>query len=177
MRVVYRVRQGLANLTATMQPEDWSLVFRWLSPAERPLFTRMQRPDQLHSVRVARWLLAEGEADQHLLKAALLHDIGKSRCRIGIVHRTLDVLLGGVLRSFPTLFSGLPGESRWWMPFYVAANHPRLGASLLAEAGCDERVWRLVELHERDPHQVGHIPDGQWVRQALVRLQQADSNN
>jgi len=177
MRAVYRIRQGLANLTARMNPDDWDLVSHRLSPAERLIFGRMQPADQLHSVRVLRWLLAEGTTDESLLKAALLHDVGKSRCHIGIVHRTLAVLLGPLFWCFPPLVSCRPSESRWWMPFYVIANHPRLGASMLAQAGCEERVWRLVELHEQPPNLLRDVPDGQWVRQALARLRRADSHN
>ena len=177
MRALYRIKQGLNNLTGVMRPEDWSLVMAWLSPAERSLFSKMQRPDQLHCVRVARWLLAEGEVDSSIIKAALLHDVGKSRCRIGIAHRTLYVIMGRIFRSFPPLFSSPPGEYRWWLPYYVIANHPRIGASILAQAGCDERVWRLVELHQENPQEVGFVSDAQWVRQALTRLRRADSHN
>lgn len=177
MRAVYRIKQGLDNLTASMQPEDWSLVIRWLSPVELSLFSRMQRPDQLHCTRVARWLLDKGETDEKVIKAALLHDVGKTRCRIGIVHRTTFVLLGWLFQAFSPLFGAHPGENRWWMPYYVIANHSRIGASMLARAGCDERVWRLVELHQQDPQMIGHLNDGQWIRMALERLRMADSHN
>lgn len=177
MRAIYRIRQGLDNLTAAMQPEDWSLVIRWLSPAERSLFSRMQRPDQLHCTRAARWLLENGESDEQLIKAALLHDVGKARCRIGVLHRTLYVLLGWLFQTFPPLFAGSPEENRWWMPYYVIANHPRIGASMLVQLGCDERIWRLVELHQQNPQMIGHLNDGQWVREALERLRRADSHN
>ncbi len=162
---------------AAMGPEDWALAARWLSPSERALFQRMQRPDQIHCARVARWLLAEGEADEIIVRAALLHDVGKARYRLGVVHRTLYVLLAPLFRAFPPLFMGASGESHWWMPYYVIANHPRLGASMLAQAGCDERLWRLVELHQQDPQLVGGIPDVQWTRDALAKLRRADSHN
>jgi putative nucleotidyltransferase with HDIG domain len=177
VRAIYRIKQGIDNLTASMQPEDWSLVTRWLSPVERSLFSMMQRPDQLHCTRVARWLLDRGETNTQLIKAALLHDVGKSRCYIGVQHRTLYVLLGWLFRIFPPLFAGPPGENRWWMPYYVIANHSRIGASMLAQSGCEERVWRLVELHQQDPQLIGHLNDGPWIRSALERLRLADGHN
>jgi len=174
---LHRIRQGLNNLTAAMGPEEWALVARWLSPAERSLFQRMQRADQLHCVRVTAWLLAEGESDEIVLRAALLHDVGKTRCHLTVIHRTLYVLLAPLFRSFPPLFMGSSGDSHWWMPYYVIANHPRIGASMLARAGCEERLWRLVELHQQDPQLVANVPEVQWTRQALVKLRRADSHN
>lgn len=159
-----------------MRPEDWALVARHLSEPEWALFGRMEPADQRHSVRVLRALLEEGVADQSLLKAALLHDVGKSRCRITVFHRTVAVLLEAVLGKLPPF--PLRGNDRsWWMPFYVIANHPRLGASMLVQAGSEERVWRLVELHQQEPQLVGNVPDSQWIREALVTLRRADNQN
>ena len=176
MRAIYRIRQGLANLGARMRPGDWTLVARHLSQPERALFARMEPADQSHSVQVLRTLLSSGVTDESILKAALLHDVGKSRCPISVFHRTATVLLKAIFGRLPAL--ELRGEETgWWFPFYVIANHPRIGASMLAQAGAEERVWRLVELHQLEPHQVGSVPDGPWVREALTILRRADNQN
>lgn len=175
-QALYRVSQGLANLRAAMAADDWALVSEHLSEAELSLFKGMQPQDQRHSVQVLRSLLAEGEEDELLLKAALLHDVGKSRCQIGIFHRTLAVLAKAVFGELPFFLCRTPGGG-CWLPMYVIASHPRIGASMLAQAGCPEKLWRLVELHELDPRAVGDLPDGRWVRRALVALRRADNQN
>ncbi len=176
MGAVYRIRQALANLTARMQPEDWILVGRYLTDAERRLFVRMEAADQRHSVQVLRTLLADSVEDESLLKAALLHDVGKSRCRITIVYRTAAVLMEALCGTLPAF--GIRGDRKsWWFPFYILANHPRIGASMLAQAGTEERVWRLVEMHQLEPYLVRNVPDAQWIRAALVTLRQADNEN
>ncbi len=159
-----------------MQPEDWILVDRYLSQTERGLFTRMEPADQRHSVQVLRSLLAEGIDDESLLKAALLHDVGKSRCRITLVHRTVAVLTEALWGTLPG-FEVRGDRESWWLPYYVLANHPRIGASMLAQAGTEERVWRLVEMHQLEPHLVRNVPDAQWIRAALVTLRRADNQN
>lgn len=176
MGVFYRIRQGLASLVARMGAEDWALVDQHLSPSERLLFEALATPDQVHSVRVLRSLLVAGVTDPILLKAALLHDVGKSRCRITVVHRTTAVLLRAVLGGIPAFDIRSDGR-RWWLPLYVLANHPRIGAYMLAKAGTEERVWRLVELHQLDPCDVRNLPDAEWVRPALVALRRADNQN
>jgi hypothetical protein len=176
VRAAYRIRQGLRNLSAEMRPEDRALVECHLSAVERELFNRMASADQRHSVDVLRTLLRDGIEDQQLLKAALLHDVGKSRGRITVFHRTIAVLAKALFGRWH-LITAWPPESGWWTPFYVMSNHPRIGASMLAKAGCDERVWRLVELHQVQVSKLGHVPDGEWVRWALERLRSADERN
>ncbi len=176
MQPIYRVRQGLNNLSARAQPAGWELVNRYLSPVEIDLFRRMEPADQRHSIGVLRSLLAMDVTDTDLLKAGLLHDVGKSRCRIGIVYRTLAVILTAVFGSLPEFLTWQFRESIF-TPFYVIENHPRIGASMLAKAGCRERVWRLTELHQLNPALVGSVPDDEWVRWGLAALQKADSEN
>jgi putative nucleotidyltransferase with HDIG domain len=176
VRAAYRFRQGLKNLAAEMRPEDWALAGRHLSERERALFDRMEPADQRHSVEVLKTLLRDGIEDQHLLEAALLHDVGKSRSRITVVHRTLAVLAKALFGRWH-LITAWPSESGWWTPFHVMSNHPRIGASMLAKAGCEERVWRLVELHQVPVSRLGQIPDEDWVRWALEQLRSADERN
>lgn len=148
-----------------------------LSPAEQQLFLRMDQADQRHGVCVQRALRAEGEADVDLIKAALLHDVGKSRCHISVFHRTLAVLVVAVMGRLPP-FTVSPSPASWWLPFYVIANHARIGAAMLARSGCSERVWRLAELHHLEPHQVGRLPaDNEWIQWALLALRRADNQH
>jgi putative nucleotidyltransferase with HDIG domain len=140
------------------------------------LFVQMEPADQRHTVGVLKSLVSSGVQDRALLKAGLLHDVGKSRRKLTLIHRTLAVLLRAVFGKVPS-FLVWQGQDSFWAPFYVLENHPRLGASMLARAGCEERVWRLAELHHAEPGLVGRIPDEDWVRPALNALKKADSEN
>jgi hypothetical protein len=175
-RALYRLRQGLANLRAAVGDEDRSFAMTHLSEAEGGLFLGMETADQRHSIRVLQRLLSTGIDDRDLLKAALLHDVGKSYCRIGILHRTAAVALKALLGRLPAWLADQP-RARLRRPFYVLQNHPRLGADLLARAGCSERVCRLAELHQSNPHLVGSDDGSRWTRWALATLRLADNEN
>ena len=176
MQAVYRVRQGLSNLTARPRPEDEALAARYLSPAELRLFRRLEPADRKHSVSVLGSLDRMGVADSCILKAALLHDVGKSRRRISVFHRTLAVILRALFGEIPSFFTWV-GREAFWMPFYVLENHARLSAAMLVKAGCEERVWRLAELHHVDPELVETAALDDWTREALRVLRKADSEN
>ena len=176
MQAIYRVRQGLNNLSATARPEDAALAARYLTQTEQRFFARMEVADQKHCVGVLKYLLRRGMEDRQLLKAALLHDVGKSRSRISVFHRTAAVLLRAIFGEVPSFLTWIGGE-RLWGPFYVLENHPRLGAVMLAKAGCDERVWRLAELHHVDPKLLNLTDDAEWMQAALWALRKADSES
>ncbi len=177
MRPLYRVRQGIDNLWARTAPADSALLHRFLSREELMLFLRMDPADQRHSLRVLQTILDQGHRDVDLAKAALLHDVGKAQCHISVVHRTAAVLVAGIIGRLPPLGVVLPLRTLWY-PFYVIANHPRIGAAMLARSGSLERVWRLAELHHLEPHQVGRLPrDNEWIQQALLILRRADNQN
>ncbi len=74
----YRIWQFWQALKGSPPPEDWNKVQGILNQAELELFKRLPIPDQNHSLRVLNSLESAGEDDPDLLKAALLHDIGKT---------------------------------------------------------------------------------------------------
>ncbi|MDB5046625.1 MAG: phosphohydrolase [Deinococcus sp.] len=128
--------------TRTAQPEDdWAAEY--LTPEEARVYGGMDARDREHACRVARHLLRDyPHADAELMAAALLHDCGKSLRPYYVVERVLVGLIPNRLaRLLPPV--GAIG---------IRANHPELGAQLLARAGARPRVARLVARHH---HPVG----------------------
>lgn len=91
-RILYRTRQFWQTLGATLAPEDLDLVGEVLTPDQRMLFERLQMSEKVHSLKVLRALLDQGEYQPDLLVAALLHDVGKSRFPLNMLDRILIVL-------------------------------------------------------------------------------------
>ena len=128
-----------------------------LQPAEWELVARMTAGDRAHLFETRRRLEATGCLDPALLKAAVLHDIGKvdDRGRVYLAHRVAVVLLR---RFAPRLLDVLAGRGvpGWRYGFYLAIEHPRVGAELARLAGCDPRVCWLI-VHHQDEGASGDV--------------------
>ncbi len=142
-RIRYRFWQVWVGWRVRVSDAERIEVRRWLSPSAYALWERQAPRDQAHSLRVMRWLLPYAE-DAVLLRAALLHDVGKSVCRLRVWHRALWVLVERV--SFLRRFFVVPHG--WRRPFWVLAEHSRLGADLARSVGCSEEVVWLIAHHQ-----------------------------
>ena len=80
--LTYRVWQFWQSFKPDLVQKDLDRIRLFLSPVEIVLFTKMPVPDQNHSIRVMNSILDTGNNDEDLVKAALLHDIGKGFCSI-----------------------------------------------------------------------------------------------
>ena len=136
------------------------------------LFFRMSDPDQAHSVRVFQALVAQGEDDDDLLRAALLHDVGKSLHPLRAWERSLVVVTNRILPN-QVLKWGQGEPDGWRKPFVVALQHPEWGATLIQQEGGSETLVTLIRYHQE------HAPPniGKDVQELLERLQTADGMN
>ncbi len=89
-------------------------------------------------------------ADDELITAGLIHDIGKAcrRCAHNVAQRTAHVLLNrffsGPYRRFAAM-EHVP-DALWSMQ--VLANHAERGAKAAAQQGYSARVCELIRRHE-----------------------------
>lgn len=160
----YRLAQLRRSLGARVSQADRRWVEGLLSPAELPLFARMPAFDQTHSVAVAREIERDG-GDALLLRAALLHDCGKTIPPHGVplLWRGGVVLLRAI---HPRLLRALarPWGPLW--PVYLHVHHPALGARELERAGSPRALVELVRRHQ-DPSD----------EPSMVRLQRVDAKH
>src|SRR5689334_16826887 len=92
--LVYRLGQARQQLgfVAPLSEQEQREVAQQLPDAARSLFASMSPADQRHSWRVYQGLRARGCADQDMLTAALLHDVGKAAGRVPFWTRPAIVL-------------------------------------------------------------------------------------
>jgi putative nucleotidyltransferase with HDIG domain len=144
-RWAYRVGQVGAAHRARMDDADRAEALSHLTPKLGALYLGMAVRDQKHALRVLRRL---GHADSLLCRAALLHDVGKTRAPLGTLGRSLVVLARatdttGLLRAIPLLG---PRVQRY-------LRHPEIGAEMLRAAGADAALVEIVAEHESGrPH-------------------------
>lgn len=172
-KIRYRVWQFWQSLKRAPGPVEWQAAQSVLSPAELTLFRQLAVPDQNHSFRVLQTLQGADSADQDLLKAALLHDIGKSLHPLRRWERIFAVLLGAFLPGVAVKWGNMePRGLR--RALVVIHQHPVWGAELLEEVGSSRRVIELVRYHERE--EITGIMD-QGGLELLHKLQEADNQN
>lgn len=127
---------------------------KFLSDWERVLFDQMDYIDQRHALAVAKTVLKDpriqNQAEKEILiKAALLHDIGKIRGDFTINQRVLVKISKHFPNWHQKLFkAGQRSESgNLARAVYVQAIHAQRGAYMLLISGVDEAVVDLVRNH------------------------------
>ncbi len=144
-----RVRQFVSALTAKITPADALFVRSLLDVREQALFFGMDKADQRHSIDVSETCLKILQAGnrqvnrQLLLKAALLHDVGKQAGNLKLHDRISVVLLR---RFMPALFFRLAEEHG--TPFHISLYHPDIGMNLCRRAGCPQDLLNLIARHQ-----------------------------
>lgn len=172
-KILYRAWQFWQSLNRPPDQEEWKKAEAILTPPELELFEGLPVPDQNHSLRVLRTLEAEGETDPDLLKAALLHDIGKTLHPLRRWERIFAVLLSGTLPATAADW-GARAPRGVHRPLVVVHKHPIWGAELAQKAGSSQRVIWLIRHHETED--LTGLLDRAGV-ELLEKLQQADNLN
>lgn len=157
--MLYRVRQFYKALFAKMAPSDQAFYKQYLTEKEIMLFEQLRVYDQKHSVLVARHLARLNPQDAYMIKAGLLHDIGKQVYPLNPVEKGIMVILHKLSKG---KIQGLK-QLKMVKGYY---EHPLLGYELLRKAGgYDKHLLMLVRDHHQN--QVGD--------ERLKLLQQADN--
>ena len=153
---VNAARRTVRSLTAGLAEPDDAFARERLSVAEYALYLRMDPRDREHAVHVARTLLdRHPEVPPRLVRAALLHDVGKAVRPYRIWERVAAHLYAP--RDIPAepRLGGLRGALQ------VRVHHAAYGADRIRRAGGGADVARLVEEH--DARDAG--PEAQLLRE------------
>ncbi len=127
-----------------------------LVASERDLYRAMDPRERDHAVRVAKALLRRRpDASDELVRAALLHDVGKSGRVYRLAERVLVHLLGAGSAPAEPRLDGLAGARQ------LARHHAAYGAAMIRAAGGAARVAELVARHERP----GDDRDARWLHE------------
>lgn len=180
-RLGYRLRQFRDALAARPQPQDLAQARSLLSPEQMELFQKLQPSEQAHSLRLVRDLQIrlKDQALEHrqdLLVAALLHDVGKSRYPLSVWERAMIVLGSALAPSRMERWGreDLDGAALTWRrAFITAAQHPRWGAELAAQAGVSPLAAALIHQHQTP---APAVPTNEEEK-LLLLLQSVDNNS
>lgn len=152
--MIGRIIQFYHAVTAKLIDDDIAFINKYLSAAEYKLFNEMHTYDKCHAVNVA--YSAVKIAGQYsrididlLIRAALLHDVGRTAHNICIFDKVIFVLLNkisknGLLYIARKGCSGFAGKRR--NALYICMNHAAVGAAKLYEIGAAD-IAKIVEHH------------------------------
>lgn len=146
----YRIKQFYWNLYSKLDRYDLKFIECVLNKNELKLFNKLSISEQRHSVKVAynveRICIEENINSKLLLKAALLHDIGKIYKKTNVIDKSIMVLLDKLTRGKIKRFCNISKMSK----ISIYYNHAELGANLLYKIGCNEYIIYLVKNHHNE---------------------------
>lgn len=161
----YRLKQFYWNLYSKLDEYDFKFINNILNKDELNLFNKLSISEQKHSLRVAydvqKICYEKNITSNFILKAALLHDIGKVYKRLNIIDKSIMVLLDIMTR----------GKMKHMCNFdkiNVYYNHANIGANLLRKIKCDKYIIFLVRNHDNK-----HMNDNKY----LNIIKYCDNNN
>ncbi len=169
---MYRVKQLWWAVTA--RPVADEAVRQWLNSAESSLFYQYSPNDQQHALRVVRHLQAINTTHPSLIKAALIHDVGKTKVALSVWDRCFIVLASLLMPRRAVQWGRDESQLKSWRkPFVVKAHHARWGAEMAKVAGCDPITINLIARHQ-DKNIASDNPE---VDALLEKLQWADDRS
>lgn len=148
MGTLYRAKQFFQTITANpLAPDAQNQIEALLTPKEFALFNCYTSSDGQHAYRVLCTLQQANHTHTDLLKAALLHDIGKTCVHLSVWDRIVAVL---GMKLFPHKAKrwGTGAVESWQRPFVVKAQHAAWGAEMAATAGCKILTVNLIRRHQ-----------------------------
>jgi hypothetical protein len=152
-----KTRQFRAHRRARVSAAERAELTEWLTPAQLALFDAMHLADRRHGLDVVATLRADGQTDEDLLVAGLLHDAGKGAT--GVWPR-VAYSLGQEYGRWVWGVAGLVPSFR--AAIAVLRDHAETSARLAAAAGCSPRTVALI----RDQDAPGDAEFGELLRLA-----------
>ena len=140
----YRIKQFLWAVTAKITVKDQMFIKKNLNETEQKLFFKLKTLDQKHCIRVAYKAIQlckdKNIDDKRLIKAALLHDIGKTECSLRIIDKSFLVILDKISKGKLKKFKNIKKVNIYY-------NHAEIGYEILKKYNYDKKFLELIKNH------------------------------
>lgn len=171
-----RIKQFILALDPKVTFSQTVYIQKILEKKHANLFFSMSQADQIHSLKVAETverLLSKSRENMDkelLIRAALLHDIGKNKRYSDVWYKTACVLMDTFFKEYAQTVA-IENTEKFFLSkaLYYYYNHPKIGAEKLRDVNNEEKLALLVEWH--------HDKSKQHLLLELKILQQADDLN
>lgn len=152
------LRRIFSGINGRLSAADLEFVDSYLDAGSKFLFFQMALIDQRHCLAVAREIIIEAGYQKQLdmmvlVKAALLHDIGKVQGELNLISRIAVAVIRRIIPSFRERW-GRDVQKRGFKiryGLYVDRIHPQRGAYMARIFGVEEAVAELIRKHHDAP--------------------------
>ncbi len=143
----YRIKQFYLAINSKLNNKDLKLLKDNLNSHELKLFYSMSVHEQKHCINVAydvEEVCKENSMNPKiLLKASLLHDIGKSVNKLTIIDKCIIVILDVMTRGYLKKLSN-------FKKIYVYYNHDKIGYEILRKYKYTYKLLYLIKNHHNN---------------------------
>lgn len=140
----YRIKQFFWCFSAYIDIYDKEFIEKYLNENECELFYKLPKYEQKHSIRTAKdvhKVLRNNKLDNEMLiKAALLHDIGKIYCKLNPIDKGVLVIMDKITKGHLKKYKDVK-------KIYVYYNHAEIGYNLLMKYNYDDELLYLIRNH------------------------------
>lgn len=161
--MIKRVRQFWRAIKARLTAEDKVFIDKYLNDEEQKLFFAMRVYDQRHVLNVAYTAQKIRKQEQYknvddnlLMKACLLHDVGRTAEDICLMDKVINVLLGKFAPQKSKIWADRAKilnaykKKTFWQKrkyaLYIYYHHASLGAEKLNKIGLNN-IAEIIRYH------------------------------
>lgn len=171
-----RIKQFIIGVFYTIKPfsiEDKEIINNYLNYKEVEVFNTMKKYDKSHCLRVTKSILSyleysdvNIENKKELIRASLIHDIGKRDGNFYIINRGFIVILDKIFKN--------KGFLSKYKKFSIYKNHPEIGYNILKESKIfSEEVLYIVKNH----HKKFSDKSLERLKEEIILLKRCDDEN
>ncbi|GAA0086163.1 HD domain-containing protein [Clostridium sp. CTA-7] len=143
---LYRIKQFIWGFTSLFKDIDYDYINKFLSEDEIKIFNKLKHNDKHHCIRVCKDSIKMKEDFNidvdinKLAKAALLHDVGKSKKHLSLIEKSVIVLLDKTTKGKIKKYNKVKQIDIYY-------NHPKIGLDMLKDFNYDKEFLQVVRYH------------------------------
>lgn len=137
--MLYRIKQFILAVFSRFTYEDKVFIEQYLNDKDKSLFEKLPTHEKKHCINVAKYVINHNKnVDKFIVKASLLHDIGKINSFLNPFFKGFIVILDKISEKFTRKLAFIK-------PVKVYYNHPQIGYDLYKNI--DLNIANIIREH------------------------------